>query len=344
MMYKRLLFILCMCCTTMLSQIKEESNHTLTVSDGPHIFIEDDKLIEKQIQNGKLTIRELPLSAYKTHYEAEKSSYTTDENIVALSDIHGQFDLAIELLKNNAVIDDDLNWIYEKGHLIIVGDIFDRGNKVTETLWFVYNLEIQAKQKGGKVHFLLGNHEYMVIHKDLRYIHEKYVTVCKIMNTSYDELYSGDTILGRWLRSKATMVKINDLMFVHGGISKEFLKSGFDISAINQTMRLSLDREKQEMKQSGFYNKYYGKNGPIWYRGYFYGNLKSEDIDSILSQIEASHLVVGHCSQDHVVQLFDKRIFGVDSSIKNGENGEVLHIDTSAFYRGTLNGEKIKFN
>ena len=45
-------------------------------------------------------------------------------------------------------------------------------DKVNEILWFVYDLEGQAKEKGGRVHYLLGNHEYMVLYNDLRYIHD----------------------------------------------------------------------------------------------------------------------------------------------------------------------------
>ena len=77
-------------------------------------------------------------------------------------------------------------------------------------LWFVYQLEKQAEKSGGKVHFLLGNHEYMVLQKDLRYLHKKYNLASQLLNTPYDELYGVNTVLGRWLRSKATLIKINE--------------------------------------------------------------------------------------------------------------------------------------
>ena len=227
--------------------------------------------------------------------------------------------------------------------MVIVGDVFDRGDKVTETLWFLYNLEQQAEKKGGKVHYLLGNHEYMALHNDVRYIHDKYVKTSELLDTSYDQLFSNETVLGRWLRSKATMVKINNSFFVHGGISQKFLDLGFEIENVNQLMRESIDRTKKEMKSTSFYKNYYKKNGPIWYRGYFNDDLTNSEIKKILSQLDIKHMVVGHCSNEEVVQLYNNKIFGVDSSIKNGKYGEILFMKRKHNSRGTMKGKKIIF-
>ena len=48
----------------------------------------------------------------------------------------------------------------------IVVDNFNRDDKVNEILWFIYKLEVQPKSKGGLVHYLLGNHEYIVLYND----------------------------------------------------------------------------------------------------------------------------------------------------------------------------------
>ena len=109
-------------------------------------------------------------------------------------------------------------------------------------------LEIQAKKKGGFVHFLLGNHEYMVFQNDLRYIHSKYHKTPFLLGIEYKELYGKNTVIGRWLRSKSTIIKINDIIFTHGGISKEFFSSvDFDLEKINKDMRESIDLSIDEM-------------------------------------------------------------------------------------------------
>lgn len=321
------------------------------LSDGPYIFIKEKKLIEKTINKGIVQSKTLRNNSYDTIFYPEKSTFTTKKNIVALSDIHGQYDLAIELLKNNKIIDSKLNWNFGKGHLVIVGDVFDRGDKVNEILWLIYKLEIQAKNKGGHVHFILGNHEYMILQKDLRYINEKYKLSSKLMGLKYEELYNNQTILGRWLRSKSTIIKINDNVFVHGGVSKDFIiENGVDFDILNLIMRKHIDFPKQEMKVKGFYDLYYGQKSLIWYRGYFKRyfdrykeNLTEKDISKILNLINSDHIVVGHCSHNEIVQLYNNKVFGVDSSIKKGKYGEVLFITKRGFFKGTLNGKLIKF-
>ena len=331
------------------------NNEFSNLSDGPYIFINKDKLIKKTILKGKVSSKVLGINTYDTIYYPEKSTFNKIRKIAAFSDIHGQYDLAIQLLKNNKIIDKDLNWIFGKGHLVIVGDVFDRGNKVNEVLWLIYKLEIQAKSKGGRVHFLLGNHEYMIFHKDLRYINEKYNLSSRLLNLEYDELYSDKTILGRWLRSKSTIIKINENVFTHGGVSEYFIgNGGSDFEEINTIMRKSINRTKQEMKSTDFYDIYYGPKSLIWYRGYFkkYGDdLTGNDISKILKLLDSKHIVVGHCSDNEVVQLFNNKIFGVDSSIKNGKYGEILFIENKQFFfiknkrflRASLNGELVEF-
>ncbi len=324
--------------------LKNEPSNISKFSDGPYIFIENNKLIENKITNGKVITRVLTTNAYDTIFSPEKSTFNKVKKIAALSDIHGQYDLAIKILKNNKIIDKKLNWNFGKGHLVIVGDIFDRGDKVNEMLWLIYKLEIQAKKKGGRVHFLLGNHEYMVLHKDLRYINDKYKVSSELLHLQYDELYGNKTVIGRWLRSKSTIIKINDYVFVHGGVSEDFIAANdFNFEKINHIMRNSIDRTKQEMKATNFYDIYYGKKSLIWYRGYFKDNLSEDDISKILKLVDTDHIVVGHCSNEEVVQLYHNKIFGVDSSIKKGKYGEILLIKNNRFFRGTLNGEKIQF-
>ena len=55
-------------------------------------------------------------------------------------------------------------------HTILVqtGDIFDRGAKVREALDLLMRLEDEAKRAGGRVEFLLGNHEVMNLLHEFR--------------------------------------------------------------------------------------------------------------------------------------------------------------------------------
>ncbi|PCH99707.1 MAG: metallophosphoesterase [Flavobacteriaceae bacterium] len=322
---------------------KTISIDTSTVNDGPYIFINPDNLAIKNIVKGAVVSETTNLDAFITNYTPTISVYQNVATIVALSDIHGQHDLGLKILRNNKVIDTDNNWNLGKGHFVICGDIFDRGPKVTEFLWFIYHLEKQAEKAGGKVHFLLGNHEFMVLRNDRRYIHPKYKITEKLLDKTYAELFGIDTVLGRWIRSKATILKINDNLFMHGGISETFLKEEFDIEFINNDFRSLIDLNQSEIKKTPFYKRYLGSKGPVWYRGYFKKAFSNKQIDRILNKLDVKHVVVGHTSQKEVKQLYNHKIYAVDSSIKNGEYGEVLIIENGNYSRGTMNGERLNF-
>ena len=319
------------------------------LSDGPFIFIEDEAIIEKTIKDGEVVVDKLKNFQYDTIYTPNKSYFNNVSKIAALSDIHGQYGVLVKLLKIHNIIDDNLDWNFGNGHLVIVGDIFDRGDRVNDILWLVYKLEIQAKKSNGDVHYLLGNHEFMVLQKDLRYLSDHHMKVANLLNLDYDQLYSNKTILGRWIRSKHTIIKINDIIFTHGGVSENFiLNNGVDLGVINTAMRDNMDFEREKMKQTSLHEYYYGRDNLTWYRGYFkkyFENHKLDfsksDVNKILKLLDASHIVVGHTSQDQVVQLFDNKIFGVDSSIKRGKSGELLIINNNKFFRGTFYGDLI---
>lgn len=315
---------------------------SLSIDDGPYIFYGEKGLVEKRIVEGKVVEKALPSDAMPSKFKSSKAVFRKVDKIAALSDIHGQYDLMLDILKNNKIIDNDLKWSFGTGHLVIVGDIFDRGDKVTEILWFIYNLEKQALENDGMVHYLLGNHEYMVLQNDVRYVNKKYLSSAELLGTTYTDMFNDQTVLGRWLRSKNTVVRIDDNLFVHGGISLEFVYAGFDPTAVNNIMRKAIDKPKEKMDPLEL-EKYFGYYGPIWYRGYFEDNLPESRIDSILTVSNVKHIVVGHTSQLEVKELYHRKIFAVDSSIKLGTYGEILLIQGDKYTRGTPTGDVLGF-
>ena len=165
--------------------------------------------------------------------------FTNIDSIYVLGDIHGRFDILSKLLQNARVIDSNLNWIANQKHLVALGDIFDRGQDVTRTVWFLYKLERQAKEQGGRVHVVLGNHEIMTFGNDLRYLSGKEKLIANMYNISYSEMYSPrHSILGKWLAQKPGILKINKALFAHGGITPDY--NVISIQAFNDSLRTFL--------------------------------------------------------------------------------------------------------
>jgi Calcineurin-like phosphoesterase len=329
------------------------------ITDGPFFFIQDDntvivkwikgkKAVEKEIKNNnyKKIQKKTGLAVNSNFFNFEekknidlKQEYKDVEKFIALSDIHGQFDLFVTLLLQYDVVDQDLNWKYGSNHLIINGDVFDRGDQVTEIFWLIYILEKQAEKQGGKVHFLLGNHEVMVLNKDFRYVNDKYFHTTQLLNTPYDQLYSENTVIGNWLRSKPVIFSINDILFTHAGISPEFVEREITVEQANEKF---LNNKYNASKDSLllFLEK---TNGIVWYRGYFKTETFNEQkLDKILSYFNKNYIVVGHTTMPNVMSLYSGKLICVDSGIKNGEYGEVLVYENGEFFRGTPFGSKIK--
>ena len=85
-------------------------------------------------------------------------SISSPDKLIAISDIEGNFENGVKFFFMDGN-DTNYNWIFGNGHLVIAGDLVDRGKYVTQCLWLTYYLEREAEKSGGKVHYLLGNHE-----------------------------------------------------------------------------------------------------------------------------------------------------------------------------------------
>ncbi len=93
------------------------------------------------------------------------------QRIVAVGDVHGDFEHFVDVLRNAGLINRRRNWIAEDTHFVQVGDLPDRGPDTDKIIELMQKLEEQAERAGGMVHALLGNHEVMNIYGDLRYVH-----------------------------------------------------------------------------------------------------------------------------------------------------------------------------
>lgn len=328
-------------------------NASSILNDGPYVVENPESWSIHWVCHGLAKIRQVAKTAmfpyefrqcglnatWSPIIDDPQTNFVTDYPIAAISDIHGQFELMKRLLKQHEIIDSLGNWSFSQGHLVITGDIFDRGDKVTETLWFAYELERQARQQGGRVHFLLGNHEVMVLQGDLRYLHTKYQQVESVLQSSMQQLYSENAILGRWLRTKNAVLKINQSLFMHGGLHPNILERDLSLADINQQLRHSLNSQT-EASNHDLSQYLLGVEGPLWHRGYFDTDTTAE-IDNLLTRYQAQRLVVGHTSQPQVQSRHNGKVIAVDSSIKMGKSAEMLLINKQQLLRATLDGKQL---
>lgn len=325
-----------------------------TLDDGPYIFQREGSLEATWVCNG--AIARAPVSREQTlaprcgyphplvvpaYAAADTPTPYRGERIIGVSDIHGQYEILERLLRAHQIIDAGGRWQAGNAHMVITGDVFDRGARVTDALWLLQQLQAQARAAGGDVHFLLGNHETLVLAGDLRYINPKYTAIAKLLGRSVNGLYAKDTVLGEWLYSRPVLLKLGDNLFLHGGISPENLELAMDIVGTNAAYRASLGVPKAQAQADSASQRYYdGKRSPIWYRGYLDGQLKPGEVASLVDRLGLARIVVGHTTQRQVGSFHGGRIIAIDSGIRRGETGELLFIEDDRLSRGLMDGSR----
>lgn len=265
--------------------------------------------------------------------------------LFVMADTHGEFEIAVELLQRQGVVDSQLRWSFGRGHLAVLGDVFDRGPHHTEILWLLYKLEAEAARAGGGLHFVLGNHESMALAGDQRYLNPKYLAVRDALGlANYAALWGEDTLLGQWLRTRAAVMKIGDYLVLHGGISRETVDRKLTLAQMNDEVRSALGNPRRE-------SYVLSTAGPQWYRGYFpeaarqggFTPATPEDVDAALTFYKVKAIFVGHTIVPAVTPLCGGRVIAVqvyphrDAATGRAVMEGVL-VRRGAFYRARIEG------
>ncbi len=271
--------------------------------------------------------------------------------LFVVADTHGEFEILVTMLQKQGVVGADLHWSYGRGRLVVLGDVFDRGPNHLEILWLLYQLEAEAVEAGGGVHLVLGNHETMVMRGDRRYLNPKYVETMRTLGLrSYAELFGPDTLLGQWLRTRPTMLKVNDLLCLHGGVSRALVDSGMALQEINEAVR-GLLVPTAPLTEAGLQRAelLLGSLGPLWYRGYFpgyadYPTATAEDVDLVLKTFGVRRILVGHTIVPTITPLYGGKVIAVQVYPKRDDAGaaqfESLVVKGGKFWRATLDGRR----
>ena len=337
-----------------------------TLNDGPHVYWETGTTaIVLHLCNGDLRPLRVRVDGDTLHFqglcedddvryaiprlapEVGPSSYDDVSRIFAVSDIHGEYEAFSDILMNAGIVDEDLHWRWGTGHLVVLGDVFDRGDKVTECLWLIHRLEQEAVRAGGRVHYTLGNHELMVLRGDLRYVNPKYTGgIVAWSGVTYEDLYGPGMEIGRWLRSKHVAIRLNEILFVHGGLSVESVERGFTLDSINDMAREGIDLRSYEIVFNVLWSFLFDAAGPFWFRGYYgdvegwYDRVSYRDLNRLLDFYEASAIVVGHTDIGTVGYFYDGRVFGIDVSLESLGSFQGLLWEDGVFYRVSGEGRR----
>ena len=258
---------------------------------------------------------------------AQQDAWSGVERIVAVGDVHGDFDQFVKALRAAAVIDANQNWVAGRTHLVQTGDVLDRGPDSRKAMDLLMKLEAQAAEANGAVHALIGNHEAMVLLGDWRYVHEGESNAFG-GEEPYRQAVSAKGKYGRWIRGHNAVIKINDVLFAHAGITPPFAK--MSLAEINKSVREALEKGDA----NGFLMD---SAGPLWDRTLALDDegLVAKDLDAVFKALGARRMVVGHTvSIDGIMTRADGRLIRIDVGMSGAYGGPAacLVIEKGAFY------------
>lgn len=237
-----------------------------------------------------------------------------DKEVYAFSDLHGNVNYLKKVLVNLGIVDGNHNWIFSENGIVLTGDFIDKTSDDRDLLWFIYDLEQQAAAQGGFVLVLLGNHEIFQLHGDFRHAHPVSVYLTQKISP-LNQALDKNTILGSWLRSKSIVANLDDLLFVHGGLSPQ-MRDIDDVLSLNNALS---DYWQGKVLNDTNHQLIFGPFGVLNYRGMikdtsFYSTLTQQQFDVLASQHDFKKVIFGHTEVNEISFLFNDKAIAIDSS------------------------------
>ena len=247
--------------------------------------------------------------------------------VVAVGDVHGDYDQLVMVLRGAGLVDDKLEWAGGRSHLVQTGDRLDRGPDSRKVMDLLMRLEREAKRAGGMVHPLTGNHEAMNMLGDLRYVtprefaafetpdsmlkredlwrkvrrerartggssdedRRRFDTEHPLGFVEHGQAFAPSGPYGGWIVRQNAVVKIGETLFLHGGISPKY--ADFSLHDLNERVR----RELQEADpQTAVLVR--DPEGPLWFRGLAQGDPAplASHLAAVLKKHACKRMVIGH--------------------------------------------------
>ncbi len=338
----------------------------------------------------------LPVHAAEEREPAASWQWDDVSRVVAIGDVHGSYEKLLSLLQGIGLIDAQNAWTGGAQHLVFCGDLVDRGPDDRAALDLVRRLQQEAIEQKGRVHVLLGNHEVLNLTRDLRYVapggfasfadlddptersadFESFraqnmqtgMSSAAIRNafTSrrpagfYGRLHAFDPdgLYGSWLLQQPAVIRINGVLFVHGGLTEAV--AGLGLQGINDGVRQSLldyfryrDAIAATLDGTPTYGEIqraaeaiatgrsllalddalpFSSDGPLWYRGNALENERFErtTIDAVLESLDASAIVIAHTptGSGRITARYSGKLYRSDVGMAYGGNPFAITIDT----------------
>ncbi|HET6565238.1 MAG TPA: metallophosphoesterase [Xanthomonadales bacterium] len=318
-----------------------------------------------------LFLPSIPAASAKAR-QVDDYHWTGVDRVVAIGDIHGDYENYIVALEAAGLVDRKGKWTGGETHLVQTGDIPDRGPDTVKIIEHLDKLAKQAKKKGGQVHSLIGNHEAMNVYGDLRYVDDGEFAAFAGRNSetlldryydlvmqnlrennpeaflalpenyreewnkthppgwvehrqAWDPKWNPEGELAKRTINNKVAIQINDMVFLHGGLSGKYCQNSLESLTEQARSRL----ENYDPANPGILEDPYG---PLWYRGLSGAapEASTETVAAILNTHQAKHIVVGHTPTGGAIfTRYDGAVIQIDTGLSKAYGGHPAFLEVT---------------
>jgi hypothetical protein len=292
------------------------------------------------------------------------------DRIIVIGDIHGDIEILLECLIKAELIEIDgdiksidyssenwdiiITWTGKKTVVVQVGDQidscrYDQTHSCADPanipkiynpdmpndiniLKFMTSLHFKAKEKGGAIYSLIGNHELMNVTGDMSYVsHSNIISHSNLSKDKIDdgmkkriEMFKPGNEMANFLAcTRKIALIIGDNLFVHAGIVP-YITNKYSIDDINRILTLFL---LGEFKDTDIINEIFmsSKYSPLWTR--IFGskgvdNKCDELMNPLMDIYKVGKIYVGHTPQlqTGIISKCNDRIWLTDAGMPSAFN------------------------
>lgn len=285
--------------------------------------------------------------------------------IVVIGDVHGDIGRFMRVMYSLGIVSPLWEWTAEPKNTIVVqlGDQVDGKTRLpgqdpggadagawetlpdVECLRVFDTLDALAKQHGGRVLSLLGNHELMNVMGEFSYVSERSMAACGGAAARAWMFRPGSDLARTVLARRNVALRVGRQLFVHGGILPGHIDAfGGSLYLMNDVARRFLRGQDMPQEDMGrAQTVLFGDMGVMWSRAYMAMAQADQDalgrvVGEVCEKAGAQAVFTGHNTVPEILPAAGGRVWFVDAGFSRayGNQGvvRVLEIlDDGASFR-----------
>ena len=261
------------------------------------------------------------------------------ERVVVVGDVHGDLERLAGLLRDMHIMNDAFQWTAQPQNTIVVqtGDQVDSlvrdvpraadGGAPTwertadvQVLFFMEQLDREARRHGGRVISLLGNHEVMNVFDNMTFVSPHSMALLGGPQLRAQAFQRGGRLCRDYLAHRPAVLQIGRHVFCHAGLLPSHLARLASLERINALMRRTLLGEpwRDADEAAAFYETFLAPEGLLWTRQLLDAAAAAALVPQALAAVGhgASVLVVGHSVMpEGITRALDGALWFVDTGM-----------------------------